>query len=74
MEERKKIMSKVVRMEAIKQVVKAMEMGDKEKADKMFRVISDRFSKDKKNNTVSEYIELQNKKEEQLFRDILIDD
>ena len=66
-------MSKISRTDAFKEVVKTMK-SNPELANQMFGVIIESLSMDKKNNTNSEYIELKNKKEENLFSNILIKD
>lgn len=67
-------MSKVLITKAFLEVTKAMESNRVDEANKMFRVITDSIACDKKNNTVSKYITLKNKTEENLFKNILIND
>lgn len=65
-------MSKISRMEAFNEVVKAMKNDNMSKANAMFQIINDSIASDKKNKTFSEYIELKGKKQELLFKDIII--
>lgn len=67
-------MSRISRVEAFLEVTRAMENNKIEEANKMFRVITDSIANDKENNTFSTYIELKNKTQENLFRNILIKD
>lgn len=67
-------MSRISRMEAFVEITKAMDNNKVEKANEMFRIVTESIAADKKNDTFSEYIELKNKKQEMLFKDILIDD
>lgn len=65
-------MSKVSRMEAFVEITKAMDNNNIEKANEMFQIVAESIATDKKNDTFSEYIELKNKRQEMLFKNILI--
>lgn len=70
----KSIMKKISRIEAFYEVTRTLERGENNKAEEMFKVITDSIVYDKKNNTFSEYITLRGKRQEQLFKDILINE
>lgn len=66
-------MKKISRIAAFYEVTRAIEKGEEEKANAMFRVVTDSIANDKANDTFSEYIILKNKKQENLFKNIILD-
>lgn len=63
-------MSKVSKLEAFYEITKAMNNNEIDRANAMFKIVSESISSD--NNSFSEFIELKGKKQEQLFKDIII--
>lgn len=67
-------MYKIARIDAFYEITKAIKTGDIDKANAMFKVVTDSIASDKDNNTFSEYIKLKGKKQELLFKNILLND
>lgn len=67
-------MSKISRVDAFYEITNAMRNNDMEKANSMLKIVTESITFDKNNNTFSEYIELKGKKQESLFKNIIISD
>lgn len=64
-------MCKIAKMDAFREIIRALDKGELERANKISKIVSQCMAKDKKNNTHSDFIELKNKKQELLFKDVL---
>lgn len=64
-------MSKISRFDALREVIIAADSGEIDKANEMMKIIMRTIDKDKNSKKTTEYIELQNKKEERLFEKII---
>lgn len=64
-------MSKISKMDAFKTMVEYIDCNKNDTANDIFKIINRSQNQDKKNNIISNYIELQ-KKEEKYFREELL--
>lgn len=64
-------MSKISKVDAFKTMVQYIECDRNDMANAVFKIINRSQNQDRKNNVISNYIELQ-KKEEKYFKDELI--
>lgn len=64
-------MSKISKVDAFKTMVEYIDCDKKDMANDVFKIINRSQNQDKKNNIISNYIELQ-KKEEKYFKQELI--
>lgn len=62
-------MSKISKVNAFKTMVDYIDADNYNMANEVFRIINRSQNNDKKNNIISKYIKLQNKKEEKLFKE-----
>lgn len=63
-------MIKIDKMDAFGMVVKALENDDKT-ASEVMKIISKSLKKEKENNKFSEYIDIEDKKDERFFKRLL---
>lgn len=66
-------MYRISRVSALSEIMEKIENDNYEEANRMITIVSNSIKKDKKNNKYSSYIELKNKKEAQLFQNIIQD-
>lgn len=64
-------MYKISRVTAFSEIIKQIEKNNYTEANKMMAVVSKSLKKDKKNNKYSPYINIENKKEALLFKDVI---
>ena len=67
-------MSKVLRIEAFNEISRLIEVGELGKANELLKIVAESVKQDKKNNTFSKFIELKDKKEKILFKNLLKED
>lgn len=67
------VMMKIDKMDAFALVVKAMENNDGKTASEIMKVISKSVKKEKESVKFSQYIEIEDKKVEKLFNELLKD-
>lgn len=65
-------MSKILKMDALRVMVSYLSSNDYDVANEIMSIIMKSQAKDKKNNVISNYIELKGKKEEKYFNENLI--
>lgn len=64
-------MFKIDKMDAFGMVVKALENNDDKTASEVMKIISKSLKKEKENNKFSEYIDIEDKKDEGFFKRLL---
>lgn len=64
-------MIKIDKMDAFGMVVKALENNDDKTASEVMKIISKSLKKEKENNKFSEYIDIEDKKDERFFKRLL---
>lgn len=65
------VMKKIDKMDAFELVVKAIENGDENTANEIMKIITKSISKEKGSNKFSLKIEVNGKKEERYFKELL---
>ena len=64
-------MSTVSKEDAFREIIKSIEKGDYECAQKMLNIVSNRIQEEKKQGTYSDNLELRTRREESVFQDLL---
>ena len=67
-------MYKISRVAALSEIMEKIEENKYEDANKMMKIIANSLKNDKKNNQYSAYIQLNNKKEALLFKNVIKED